>query len=367
MRRILNKEGEVVNDELEPEIPDEELWKWYETMTTLRILDEKAMRLQRQGRISFHIPIKGQEAHVGAAAALNKEDWIYPAYREHGCALYRGFTLERLMHHLFANRKDPEKGRRLPGVFGDPDINFVNPSAPVGTQVIHAAGIGYAMQYLNEEKVSIVFFGDGATSSNGFHAGMNFGGAFQTPTVFICQNNRYAISLPVSEQTGANELVDKAPGYGMPGIAIDGNDVLAMYVTVKEAAERARKGEGPTFIESRTYRLGAHTSSDDPTRYRTEEEVEKWKTRDPIKRFRTYLFDKEVISKNKDDKLREKINEKLKQLTKKAEEVPKPPLKTLFTDVYAEMPWHLEEQFEYAQKIEEKEKGGKKWQKKGQW
>lgn len=357
MRRILNKEGEVMDEDLEPDVPTKELRKWYETMITLRILDEKAMRLQRQGRISFHIPLKGQEAHVGAAAALKREDWIYPAYREHGCALYRGFKLEQLLHHFFANRKDPEKGRRLPGVFGDPGINFVNPSAPVGTQIIQTAGIGYAMQYLNDEKVSLVFFGDGATSSNGFHAGMNFGGVFQTPTVFICQNNRYAISLPVSQQTRADELVDKAAGYGMPGIAIDGNDILAMYVTVQEAAERARNGEGPTFIESRTYRLGAHTSSDDPTRYRSKEEVEKMQAHDPIKRFRSYLLHKEILSKDEDEKLRAEINENLKHLIKKAEEVSKPPLKTVFTDVYAEMPWHLEEQFEYAQKIEKKKQG----------
>jgi len=350
MRRILNLDG-TVNKDLEPHVPKEELLKIYEVMIAVRALDERAMRLQRQGRIFFAVPTTGQEAHVGAAAALKEEDWIVPAYREPGCAIYRGLPLADIVNHLFANDLDPQKGRRLQMLFGNSNIRYVTPSPPIGTQIIHAAGIGYAANYLKDRNVALVFFGDGATSSNDFHSGMNFAGVFKTPTIFMCQNNQYAISVPVSQQTAAKELIDKAIGYGMESIAVDGNDVLAVFTAVKEAAERGRNGEGPTFIESRTYRQGAHTSSDDPTRYRSKDEVDKWLQLDPITRFNEYLQGKSILTDVEDKEIRTKYQEEIGRLIKEAEGRPKPEIDTIFTDVYTEIPWHLQEQLEYARKF----------------
>lgn len=344
MFQILNEDGTVKDQENVPKIPAKELVKWLELMIALRTLDQKGMRLQRQGRIGFHIPTTGQEAHVAAAAALKKNDWIFPAYREHACALYRGYSLKTLVHHLFANDMDPEKGRRLPGLFGSKEHNFVNPSAPIGTQIIQASGAAYGAKYLKDGNVVIVFFGDGATSSNDFHSGMNFGGVFKVPAIYYCQNNQWAISVPLRRQTAAKRLADKALGYGMPGIQIDGNDVFAVYSQVTQAAERARKGEGPTFIEAVTYRLGPHTSSDDPSRYRSEEEVKIWRNKEPIRRLKLYLINSGIITEKEENALWERYDKEITQYIKEAEKRPPPPLDSMFDDVYEEMPWHLKEQ-----------------------
>ncbi len=274
--QILDDDGNVISPDLEPKIGKKELKRALETMIQVRLLDEKGIRLQRQGKVTFHIFTKGQEAHVAAAVALQDEDWVYPAYREHGIALYRGFELEDLVNHLFANIKDKEKGRRLPGLFGSKKHNFVNPSAPIGTQIIQAAGTAYAMKLKGEPYVTTVFFGDGATSSNDFHSGLNFGGVTKSPVIFVCQNNQWAISVPFNRQTAAKAIVDRAVGYGIEEIQIDGNDFLAFYTAIQQARERAVRGEGPTLIESITYRVTPHTSSDDPKVYRSEEEVKEW-------------------------------------------------------------------------------------------
>lgn len=350
MRRILKLNGSI-DETLEPELSKEELLKWYEIMVSLRVLDEKGMRLQRQGRIGFHVPIHGQEAHVGAVAALNDTDWIFPAYREHGCALYRGMSFKDIVNHMFANDLDPQKARRIPGLFGDNKINFVNPSAPIGTQIIHAVGAAYGAKFTKDGNATLVFFGDGGTSSNDFHSGMNFAGVYKTPTIFMCQNNGWAISLPRSKQTASKTLADKALGYGMPGIQIDGNDILSVYVTVKEAVDRAKRGEGPTFIESVTYRMGPHTSSDDPTKYRTKDEIEKWQKHDPIIRFEKYLIGKGFLNKEEAKEIWNKYDEMLKNLINEASQRSPPPIETLFTDVYQELPWNLKEQLEEAKRF----------------
>lgn len=345
MIKILDSTGKA-DPELEPNISKEKLVKMLEYMILVRLLDEKGMRLQRQGRISFSIPSTGQEAtQIGAVAALSPEDWIFPAYREPGMAFYRGLPLEDLVNHWFINEKDPQKGRRLPGLFGSKQFRYVNPSAPIGTQIIQAAGAGYAHKYLSENLVDIVFFGDGATSSSDFHSGLNFGAVFKTPTIFFCQNNQWAISVPLSRQTGATSLVDKAQGYGLPGLQVDGNDILAVYNVVKEAVKRAKAGDGPTFIEAVTYRAGPHTSSDDPTRYRPKEELEKWKKLDPISRFEKYLRSKGYITQEEIEEIRSSFDNRLNDLISEAEKLKPPSLKTLFSDVYSELPWHLEEQF----------------------
>ncbi len=340
---VLAPDG-TANEEVLPDVSNKEMVRWYDIMVTLRALDEKGMKLQRQGRIGFHIPTTGQEAHVGAAAAMQKDDWIFPAYREHGAALYRGLQLSEIVDQFFGNERDPQKGRRLPGLFGSKQFRFVSPSAPIGTQIIHAVGAAYASKFLKDGTATLVFFGDGATSSNDFHSGMTFAKVFEVPAVLVCQNNRYAISMPVAHQTGAKNIVDKAIGYGMTGVQVDGNDILALYRVVHDAAERARKESSPTFIESLTYRLGPHTSSDDPTRYRSDAEVKKWEKLEPIGRFRKYLITQGIMTKDEAEKIDSDRRNEIDELVKAAAAVPKPPLESMFTDVYEDMPWHLKEQ-----------------------
>ncbi|MHA2098823.1 MAG: pyruvate dehydrogenase (acetyl-transferring) E1 component subunit alpha [Candidatus Kariarchaeaceae archaeon] len=346
MKAILNIDGTVKKGVTEPKITKKELLKMYEVMVQVRTLDQKGMRLQRQGRIGFHIPTTGEETHIAVAAVLKKDDWIFPSYRQHGCFLWRGTELEDYVNHLFANAKDPQKGRRLPGLYGDIEKKFVNPSAPIGTQVVQAAGVAYASKYKKDGAVCAVFFGDGATSSTDFHSGVNFGAVTKSPVIFICMNNQFAISVPIEKQTAAEKIVDKAIGYGLPGEQIDGNDVLAMYVTVKEAAERARKGDGPTFIEALTYRLGPHTSSDDPTRYREDKEVKAWEKKDPIMRFKNYLIHKNLLTEDADKQLWDKYDKLINDLIAEADKVGEPDIETMFSDVYEEMPWNLREQLE---------------------
>ncbi|MHA2274075.1 MAG: pyruvate dehydrogenase (acetyl-transferring) E1 component subunit alpha [Candidatus Hodarchaeales archaeon] len=355
MLQILKRDGSV-DSSLEPKIPDEKLAKMYEIMILVRLLDEKQLRLQRQGRTGFHISWRGQEAtQVGAVAALRSADWIFPAYREPACALYRGTPIIDVMSHYFGNSADPHKGRRIPGLWGDKEKSYVTPSAPIGTQIIQAAGAGYAAKYLNDGKAVLVFFGDGGTSSGDFHSGINFGGVFRTPTIFFCQNNQYAISVPRSKQTAAESIAIKAKAYGIPGVQIDGNDILAVYQAVSEAAERAKKGEGPTLIEAITYRMGHHTSSDDSTRYRTTAEVQEWEEKDPIKRFEAYLIAKGLLTETKIASIRDNCNELINGAIKEAETSNPPDLETLFTDVYDEMPWHLREQLNELRQIKVKE------------
>jgi 2-oxoisovalerate dehydrogenase E1 component alpha subunit len=346
MLQILQEDG-TIRTLPEPTLPSEKLLKMYKMMVLVRLLDEKGMKLQRQGRISFNIPSMGQEAtQIGAVAALKDDaDWVVPAYREPGIALYRGMPLRDLIHHWFLTKGDPQKGRRLPGLFGSKKLKFVNASAPIGTQIIHAAGIGYASKYLNDESVTIVFFGDGATSSNDFHSGLNFGGVLKTPTIFFCQNNQWAISVPLSQQTAAKTIADKAIAYGIPGIRIDGNDIFAVHQAVTEAAMRARNSDGPTLIEAVTYRLGPHTSSDDPTRYRPREELKKWEKQEPISRFEKYLLRKGIVSTESVKSIRDSYDVEINNLIKEADSTDPPEFKTLFSDVYATIPWHLEEQF----------------------
>ena len=352
--QILSEEGTVIDQKKEPSISKNILLKMYETMITVRTIDTKGLRLQRQGRIGFNIPTTGQEAtQIGAVAALDDKDWIFPSYREPGMALYRGLPPQEIFDHFYGNANDPQKGRRLPGLFGGDKekIRFVNPSAPIGTQIIQAAGAAYAAAYLKDNACTIVFFGDGATSSNDFHSGMNFAGVNKAPCIFFCQNNQWAISVPLRKQTAAESIAIKALAYGMPGVQVDGNDILAVYVTVKEALERARRGEGPTLIEAMTYRMGPHTSSDDPTRYRTQEEVEEQRKRDPIARFEKYLKDKKILTDAQIKKINQDTDEQINACIKKAEETPGVELYTMFTDVYDEMPWFLKEQYEDLKRI----------------
>ena len=355
--QVIKPTGELV-EQLEPDIPKDELRRLYRLMVLTRNLDTRGIQLQRQGRIGFYIGCLGQEAaHIGSAYALKPEDWVFPAYREIGAMLTRGITLVQLLDHYFANAEDLQKGRQLTNLFGTKPTNYVTGSAPIATQIPHAVGAGLAAKIRGDPIVTLVYFGDGGTSENDFHAGMNFAGVFKTPTVLFCQNNHWAISLPVDRQTASETIAIKAEAYGFEGVRVDGNDILAVYQTTKRAVEKARKGGGPTLIEAVTYRMGPHSSSDDPKRYRTEAELAEWEKRDPLVRFRRYLERKELLTEADEQKVQEETNREIDDAVQHAEKLPKPALETLFTDVYAEMPWHLEEQL--RQLREEKERGEK--------
>ncbi len=344
--RIIDPDG-TFDAKLEPRLPADTLTTAYRHLVLVRLLDTRMLSLQRQGRIGFYVPSTGEEAcQVGSAMALEKRDWVFPAYREPGCALWRGFPLETLIAQAYGNAKDPQHGRQMPCHYGAKDIHYVTASSPVGTQITHAVGAAWAATIRKEDVVSLAYFGDGATSEGDFHTGMNFAGVFKTPTVFFCKNNQWAISVPLSQQTAAKTLAQKAQAYGIEGVRVDGNDLLAVYAATKAAIDKARAGGGPTMIEALTYRLGPHSSSDDPTRYRPKEEVDFWQQRDPIERMRKYLGLKGLWSKEYEDRLRAELEGLLQATIKEVERYPPPALETLFLDVYAEMTPQLKEQMD---------------------
>lgn len=349
LMQVIKPSGDYL-EEIEPDISKDELRRLYKLMILVRALDIRGLQLQRQGRIGFFIGSLGQEAcQIGSAYALRPEDWVFPAYREIGAALLRGVTLKQVMNQYFANAEDLEKGRQLTNLYGAKSVHFVSGSAPIATQLPHAVGTALAAKIRGDPIVTLAYFGDGATSENDFHTAMNFAGVFKTPTIFFCQNNHWAISVPIEKQTSAETIAIKAKAYGFEGVRVDGNDILAVYRTTREAVEKARKGEGPTLIEAVTYRMGPHSSSDDPKRYIAEQELAEWQKRDPITRFRRYLEKKRMWSETDEKKAQEDVNRELDEAIAYAEKVPRPALETLFTDVYAEMPWHLEEQLHELQ------------------
>ena len=353
--QVIKPSGESVA-KMEPEISKDELRRLYRVMVLTRNLDTRGSQLQRQGRIGFYIGCLGQEAaHIGSAYALQPEDWVFPAYREIGSMLLRGITLNQLLDQYFANAEDVQKGRQVTNLFGIKTVNYVTGSAPIATQIPHAVGVALAAKLRGDPIVTLTYFGDGGTSENDFHTGMNFAGVYKTPTVFFCLNNHWAISLPVERQTASETIAIKAQAYGFEGVRVDGNDILAVYRTTKEAVEKARKGGGPTLIEAVTYRMGPHSTSDDPKRYRTQQELEEWQKRDPLVRFRKYLERKGMWSETDEKKTQDETNREIDEAVQHAEKLPKPALETLFTDVYAEMPWNLEEQL--RQLREEKRQG----------
>ena len=344
--RIIDLDG-TYDSKLEPKLSSDVLKMGYRHLVLVRLLDTRMLSLQRQGRIGFYVPSTGEEAcQVGSAMALENRDWVFPAYREPGCAIWRGFPVETLIAQAYGNAMDPQRGRQMPSHYGARAINYVTASSPVGTQIPQAVGAAWAAKIRKEDVVSLTYFGDGATSEGDFHTGMNFAGVFKTPTIFFCKNNQWAISVPISRQTAAKTLAQKAQAYGFEGVRVDGNDLLAVYAATKAAVDKARAGGGPTMIEALTYRLGPHSSSDDPTRYRPKEELEFWTQRDPIERMRKYLELKGLWSKESEDKLRAELDDLLQNTIKEVERHPPPSIETLFEDVFAEMTPQLREQME---------------------
>lgn len=296
------------------------LLRAYETMVLSRTMDERCLTLQRQGRIGFYVPASGQEAaQVGCASALASTDWIFPAYRELGVALWRGLTPATLLHQFVGDSKDLMKGRQMPNHYGLRGANYVVASSPIGTQITHAVGAAMAIQRRRASAVTVTFFGDGATSSNDFHAGLNFAGVFRTPTIFFCQNNQWAISLPRERQTKSATLAEKALAYGFEGVVVDGTDFGAVHEAVVAARKRAIAGEGPTLIEAQVYRFGPHSTSDDPKRYRTDEEVAQWKRKDPIVLLAEVLRGRRMLTDEADAKIHESARQTVAQAVEEAE------------------------------------------------
>ena len=338
MFQILKPDGTLLPGE-KPPLTDEETFMLYQKMVFIRLADQRALMLQRQGRFGTYAPIWGQEAcQVGSTYALQKNDWVVPAFREIGATLMMGVPLNKFYLYWMGN----EMGSQAPE-----GINVMPVSVPVGSQTLHAVGLAWAGKLKGEKIVSIVYFGDGATSKGDFHEAMNFAGVFKIPTIFFCQNNQYAISVPRSLQTASKTIAQKAIAYGFDGIQVDGNDLFAVFAATKEAVEKARSGGGPTLIEGVTFRFGPHTTADDPTKYRTEEEIEPWRPLDPLVRLRLYLKEKGLWNEAVEQRLTEEAQKEIDQAVKDAEAVPVPEVEDIFKYVYAEMTPQLKEQLEY--------------------
>lgn len=323
----------------------EQLVDVYRAMSLIRTLDERMMTLQRQGRIGFYGACTGQEAAcIGSAYALRKSDWIFPALREGAAMLLRGFPLMPYLSQVFGNSGDLMKGRQMPSHQSARVVNQVSWSSCIGTQLPQAVGAAWAAKIKKEDTVVMAYLGDGATSAPDFHVAMNFAGVFRAPVVFVCQNNHWSISIPTDKQTASETIAVKAKAYGFPGVKIDGNDVEAVYAAASEAVARARSGEGPTLIEAETYRIGAHSSSDDPTRYRDPREVEVWKARDPLDRLRNRLMTAKLWDAARDEQLKAELLAQVNAAIEEAEKLPPPAPQTLFEDVYSDEPWHLAEE-----------------------
>ena len=345
--QILDPQGKVVGKP--PELPADDLRRLFRHMLKMRVIDQRMLSLQRQGRVGFYGTATGQEAAVtGSAYVLRDTDWVFPALREMGVSLWRGTTVKEIVCQLIGNSGDVLMGRQMPCHFSDRRVRSVAWSSVIGTQLPHAMGAAWASKLKKDEVVSVGYMGDGASSSADFHAAANFAGVLKLPVVFFCQNNHWAISVPLNLQTASASIAIKAIAYGFPGVRVDGNDIFAVIDATRQAVDRARRGEGPTLVEAVTFRMGGHSSSDDPTRYRDPAEVAEWERRDPITRFRTHLEGRGVLSSEDEARWTRELNDEIGAAIAEAEALPPPPLETLFTDVYRDMPWHLEEQMRYA-------------------
>jgi pyruvate dehydrogenase E1 component alpha subunit len=349
--RVLRDDG-TADPAADPGMSAELLLRAYREIKRLRLLDARMILIQRQGRVGFYGACTGQEATpIGAALALEAGDWIFPALRESVMMLVRGFPLSTYIAQVYGNAGDLLKGRQMPSHMSGRSVNQVSWSSVIGPQIPQAVGAAMAARRLGHRTVTVGFLGDGASSEPDFHSAMTFAGVFRAPCVMICQNNHWAISVPTARQTASATIAVKGRAYGVPSIRVDGNDVLAVYGAVAKAVERARSGGGPTFIEALTYRIGAHSTSDDPTRYRSQDEVEAWMKRDPLDRLRRHLAGRGLIDDAADAALEQTLNAEIAAAITEVEAHGPPARETLFDDVYAELPWHLAEQREALRRV----------------
>ncbi|MCH2055045.1 MAG: thiamine pyrophosphate-dependent dehydrogenase E1 component subunit alpha [Thalassotalea sp.] len=345
--KILKQDGTTYPNAELPELNQVEAEKVYKALAFHRVLDERMIAAQRQGRVSFYMTALGEEATtVGGAAALESRDMIMAQYREQGCLIYRGFSLEDFMNQLFSNEKDLGKGRQMPIHYGSNEFNYLTISSPLGTQIPQASGYAYGQKLQGKDAVTLCYFGEGAASEGDFHAGLNMAAVHKAPVIFFCRNNGYAISTPSDEQYVGNGIASRGVGYGMKTIRIDGNDILAVMKAVQLARAHAVEHSEPVLIEAMSYRLGAHSTSDDPSGYRTKEEEAKWAEHDPIARYKSWMLAQEWWDEAQDAELFETLREEILAAVKVAEKIDKPPVEDLVTDVYDDVPKHLQKQLD---------------------
>ncbi len=349
--RVLRDDGSI-DPETDPHLGDDVLLRGYREMRRLRLLDARMIVLQRQGRVGFYGAAHGQEATpIATGLMLEKDDWVFPALREQSVMLVRGFPLDSFIAQVFGNSGDVLKGRQMPSHQSGRSVNQVSWSSCIGPQIPQAVGCAWAMKLKKVPSVAVGFCGDGATSQPDFHNALNFAGVFKVPCVVICQNNHWSISVPTERQTASRTLAIKGRAYGVPSVRVDGNDLLAVCKVLGDAFAHARSGGGPTFVEAVTYRIGAHSTSDDPTRYRSDAEVESWKKKDPVDRLRKHLVLRGLMDDARDAALEAELTGEISPAIKKVEDLPSPTRASLFEDVYEKLPWNLVEQQALLEKL----------------
>ncbi|WP_107851621.1 thiamine pyrophosphate-dependent dehydrogenase E1 component subunit alpha [Oceanimonas marisflavi] len=349
--RLLKDDGHLYADATAPELDKKQALAMYRSMVTTRLLDERMLAAQRQGRISFYLQSLGEEAQaVASAAALAPEDMILAQYREQGALLHRGFTLDQFMNQLFSNEDDLGKGRQMPVHYGCRELNFMTISSPLATQIPQAAGYAYGQRLAGDDAITLCYFGEGAASEGDFHAGVNMAAVLKAPVIFFCRNNGYAISTPASEQFVGDGIASRAVGYGIRTLRVDGADALAVYEATRQARQLMLEDPQPVLIEAMSYRLGAHSSSDDPSGYRSQQEEERWRKRDPIGRYRLWLQHRGWLNEDEDRRQHDALRRQILEALKQAEKKPKPTLESLVEDVYAAVPVHLQRQLERLKK-----------------
>lgn len=345
--KLLQQDGTLYKGAEPPDLERDKALRIYRAMILTRVLDERMLAAQRQGRLSFYMQCMGEEAAViGSAAALDDADMIMAQYREQGALAYRGFAIDEFMNQLFGNELDYGKGRQMPVHYGSSKLNYMTISSPLATQIPQATGYAYGQKLAGEGHCTIVYFGEGAASEGDFHAALNMAAVHQVPVIFFCRNNGYAISTPAVEQFAADGVAPRAFGYKMDVIRVDGNDVLAVHEATQAARRMAVKDNRPVLIEAMTYRLAAHSSSDDPSGYRSKDEEAVWREKDPLLRMRNWLEGKQWWSEDDEKQLQESLRREVLDTMKRAQKRPPPALDSLVSDVYDQVPPALAEQLE---------------------